>query len=140
MRCARDKMGLRNQARRELMQQPTRSVSGNGPRSPVVQRSKMFLEVASELVASPDWNERQVTIHFRTQGDPKWQLNLFASDTADSIQTVASGEADIAICNPGGILAMALHGLGPYKDPIPVRGITVFPQLDRLGFAIAKRI
>jgi TRAP-type uncharacterized transport system substrate-binding protein len=52
---------------------------------------------------------------------------------------VARGQADIAICNPGAILAMALHGLGPYQKPIPVRAITVFPQLDRLGFAIAKR-
>jgi TRAP-type uncharacterized transport system substrate-binding protein len=99
----------------------------------------MFLEVASELVGTPGWNDRQVNIQFREQGAPEWRLNLFASDTADAIDVVASGQADIAICNPGAILAMALHGLGPYKEPIPVRAITVFPQLDRLGFAIAKR-
>src|SRR5437016_2983999 len=113
--------------------------SGNTSRSPVVQRSKMFLEVASELVGSPGWRDRQVNIQFREQGAPEWRLNLFASDTANSIDAVASGEADIAICNPGAVLAMALHGLGPYQQPIPVRGIVVFPQLDRLGFAIAKR-
>jgi hypothetical protein len=113
--------------------------TGNSPRSPVVQRSKMFLEVASELVASPDWPDRQVNIQIRSQGDSEWRWNLFASDTADSIDAVVKGEADIAICNPGAVLAMALHGLGPYKQPIPVRGIVVFPQLDRLGFAIAKR-
>jgi TRAP-type uncharacterized transport system substrate-binding protein len=121
------------------VQQTTRVISGGGPRSPVVQRSKMFLEVAAELVGMPTWYDRQVTIHFRAQGDPEWRINFFASDTADSINTVASGEADIAICNPGGILAMALHGLGPFTQPIPVRGIVVFPQLDRLGFAIARR-
>jgi len=99
----------------------------------------MFLEVASELVGSPGWDDRQVNIQFRMQGDPEWRLNFFASDTGDSIETVAGGQADIAICNPGAILAMALHGLGPYKEPIPVRAIVVFPQLDRLGFAIAKR-
>jgi hypothetical protein len=113
--------------------------SGNSPRSPVVQRSKMFLEVASELVSAPGWTDRQVNIQFREQGAAAWRLNLFASDTADSIGSVIRGEADIAICNPGCVLAMALHGLGPYSQPIPVRAIVVFPQLDRLGFAIAKR-
>src|SRR5581483_8704818 len=57
-----------------------------------------------------------------------------------SIATVASGQADIAICNPGACLAMALHGLGPFTQPVPVRAIIVFPQLDRLGFAVAKRV
>lgn len=113
--------------------------TGNSPRSPVVMRSKMFLEIASELVGTPGWNDRQVNIQFREQGESEWRLNFFASDAANSIDAVVNGEADIAICNPGAILAMALHGLGPYKQPIPVRSITVFPQLDRLGFAIAKR-
>jgi TRAP-type uncharacterized transport system substrate-binding protein len=99
----------------------------------------MFLEVASEIVASPDWGDRQVNIQLRQQGAPDWRWNLFASDTAASIESVANGEADIAICNPGCALAMALHGLGPYQKPVPVRGIVVFPQLDRVGFAIAKR-
>src|SRR5436190_18026212 len=103
------------------MQERPRSASGNSPTSPVVQRSKMFLEVASELVGSPGWDDRQVNIQFRMQGDPEWRLNFFASDTGDSIETVAGGQADIAICNPGAILAMALQGLGPYKEPIPVR-------------------
>ena len=117
----------------------TGPASGNWSRSPVVQRSKMFLEIASELVGTPGWTDRQVNIQFREQGGANWRLNFFASDTANSIATVVSGEADIAICNPGGVLAMALHGLGPYEQPIPVRAIVVFPQLDRLGFAIAKR-
>ena len=94
------------------MHETPRTVSGGSPRSPVVQRSKMFLEVASELVGTPGWNDRQVNIQFRAQGDPVWRLNLFASDTANSIESVVSGQADIAICNPGAVLAMALHGLG----------------------------
>src|SRR5688500_18819407 len=117
----------------------TGPATGNSSRSPVVMRSKMFLEIAAELVGTPGWADRQVNIQFREQGDADWRLNLFASDTANSIESVVSGQADIAICNPGAILAMALHGLGPYKQPIPVRAIVVFPQLDRLGFAIAKR-
>ncbi|HZT06151.1 MAG TPA: TAXI family TRAP transporter solute-binding subunit [Chloroflexota bacterium] len=117
----------------------TGPASGNTERSPVVQRSKMFLEVAAELVGTPGWTDRQVNIQFREQGASAWRVNLFASDAANSIDAVVAGEADIAICNPGAVLAMALHGLGPFAQPIPVRAIVVFPQLDRLGFAIAKR-
>jgi TRAP-type uncharacterized transport system substrate-binding protein len=49
---------------------------------------------------------------------------------------VVSGEADIAICNPGGVLGMALKGRGPYKQPLPLRSIMVMPQFDQLGFAV----
>ncbi len=49
---------------------------------------------------------------------------------------VVSGEADIAICNPGGVLGMALKGKGPYKKPLPLRAIMVLPQFDQLGFAV----
>ncbi len=34
-----------------------------------------------------------------------------------SVDAVASGEADIAICNPGGVLGMALRGRGPTRRP-----------------------
>ena len=47
------------------------SGQGMGSRSPVVQRSKMMLEIASELVNTPGWVDRQVQIHFREQGEPE---------------------------------------------------------------------
>jgi len=74
----------------------------------------MFLEVASELVNTPGWDDRQVQIHFRGQGEPSWRLCFFASDAPNSIDAVVSGEADIAICNPGVVLGMALHGPPPF--------------------------
>lgn len=123
-----------------MQESRTGPATGNSPRSPVVMRSKMFLEIASELVGTPGWNDRQVQIQFREQGAPEWRLNFFASDAANSIDEVVSGRADIAICNPGAVLAMALYGLGPFKERVPVRSITVFPQLDRLGFAVAPRV
>jgi hypothetical protein len=98
----------------------------------------MMLEVASELITLPGWVDRQVQIHFREQGAPSWRLCFFASDAPNSIDAVVNGEADIAICNPGVILAMALHGAAPFKQPIPVRAITVFPQFDLWGFAVAE--
>src|SRR5438067_1731299 len=105
-------------------------------RRPVVQRSRMMLEVASELVGTDGWEDKQVEIHMRPQGEPAWGFSLFASDAPNSIDAVASGRAQIAICNPGGVLAMALRGAGPYKQAVPVRAITVFPQFDQMGLAV----
>ncbi|MBM2810364.1 MAG: hypothetical protein HW416_1123 [Chloroflexi bacterium] len=112
------------------------------PRSygaPVTMRSKLMLEAASYLVGSPDWAERQVEIHFRDQGDDSWKVRFFASDSPRSIEAVVRGDADIAICNPGAVLAMALHGAGPFKEPIPVRSILVLPQWDLLCFAVTNK-
>src|SRR5438477_3332563 len=103
---------------------------------PVVMRSKLMLEAASELSGWGEWPDKQVEIHFRPQGAPEWKLCFFASDAPNSIDAVASGRADIAVCNPGGVLAMALRGKGPYKEPIPVRAIFVLPQFDQFGFAV----
>ncbi len=63
-------------------------------------------------------------------------MRFFASDAPNSIDAVASGEADFAICNPGGVLAMALRGAGPYMQPIPVRAIMVIPQFDQFRVSL----
>jgi TRAP-type uncharacterized transport system substrate-binding protein len=103
---------------------------------PVVMRSKGMLEAASELVGAPDWEDRQVEIDFRVQGADSWRVRFFASDAPNSIDAVASGRADIAICNPGGVLAMAMNGAGPFNEPVPVRAIFVLPQFDQFAFAV----
>src|SRR4051812_33701400 len=103
---------------------------------PVVMRSQLMLEAAAELVAASQWKDRQVEINFRPQGGDQWNVRLFASDAPNSIDEVASGRADIAICNPGAVLSMALHGGGPFKQPIPVRAIFVLPQFDQFAFAV----
>lgn len=108
-------------------------------RSPVIMRSRLMLEVASELVAAEEWPDQQVTIHFRPQGDEQWRLCFFASDAPNAVDAVVSGEADIAICNPGGVLSMALRGAGPFKEPIPLRTIMVLPQFDQFGFAVTSQ-
>jgi TRAP-type uncharacterized transport system substrate-binding protein len=103
---------------------------------PAVMRSRIMLEVASELVAADDWPERQARIQFRNQGDDQWQVCLFGSDAPSAVDAVSNGEADFAIVNPGAILAMALRGAGPFKQPVPVRAITVLPQFDQFGFGV----
>src|SRR6266516_4720493 len=104
-------------------------------RSPVMMRSRLMLEVASELVAAKEWPERQVTVHFRPQGDEDWRLCFFASDAPNAVDAIVRGEADIAICNPGSVLAMALRGAGPFAEPVPLRALMVLPQFDQLGIA-----
>lgn len=108
-------------------------------RTPVVMRSRLMLEVASELVAADEWPDRQVNIHFRPQGDESWRLCFFASDAPNAVDAVASRQADIAICNPGGVLGMALKGAGPFKQPIPLRAIMVLPQFDQFGMAVTAK-
>ncbi len=103
---------------------------------PVTMRSQLMLEAAAHLVGSKSWQERQVRIDFRVQGGGEWKYRFFASDAPNAIDEVVSGRADIAICNPGAVLAMALHGGGPFKEPIPVRAIFVLPQFDQFAFAV----
>jgi TRAP-type uncharacterized transport system substrate-binding protein len=98
-----------------------------------------MLEVASELVAADEWVNKQVLIHFRPQGGDSWKTRFFASDAPNSVDAIVRDEADIAICNPGGVLAMAVRGAGPYKEPIPLRAIMVIPQFDQFGFAVAGK-
>jgi TRAP-type uncharacterized transport system substrate-binding protein len=111
----------------------------NPIRTPPIMRSRLMLEAAAELVAAKEWRDRQIMILMRPQGDDKWRTRLFASDAPDSIDAVVNGEADIAICNPGGVLGMALRGRGPYKTPLPLRSIIVLPQFDQLGFAVSAK-
>lgn len=108
-------------------------------RSPATMRARLMLEVASELAAVRTWPHRQPRIQMRPQGAESWGVTLFGSDAANVVHEVASGDVTFAIVNPSAVLALAIRGLGPYKGPVPVRGITVLPQYDQLGFAVHER-
>ena len=82
----------------------------NPVRTPAIERSRLMLETVSELVGANEWRDKQMMIYLRPQGDAKWRTRFYASDGPDSIDMVVNGEADIAICNPGGVLGMALKG------------------------------
>jgi TRAP-type uncharacterized transport system substrate-binding protein len=103
---------------------------------PVVTRSKLVLEVASELVANDDKPWRQAVVNLREQGPGEWTARLFASDTPSGIDAVANGEADLAIVNPSGPLTLAYRGSAPYREPVPVRVITVIPSYDQFVFSV----
>lgn len=104
---------------------------------PATTRSRLMLEVASELVGEASWRERQVEVRLREQGHPEWPLSFFAGDTPAAIDEVVSGYAQIAIVNPTEPLTLAYRGTGPYREPLPVRAITVIPSEDQMAFAVS---
>jgi TRAP-type uncharacterized transport system substrate-binding protein len=106
---------------------------------PVIQRSRLVLEMASEMVGEGDFPYKQVRVQMREQGGEEWTLCLFASDAPAAIQDVASGAAQVAIINPGAVVAMAYHGVGAFSEPVPLRAILVMPQFDRLAFMVSER-
>ena len=109
-----------------------------GVRAPVSMRSRLVLEVASELAGTAAWPYKQSRVQLRAQGDDEWHTCWFASDSPVSVDAIANREADIAICNPGAVLSLAYHGTGPYtKAHDYFRAIMVLPQFDQLGFAVA---
>ncbi|HEX6513876.1 MAG TPA: TAXI family TRAP transporter solute-binding subunit [Chloroflexota bacterium] len=103
---------------------------------PVTTRSKLVLEVASELVELRDKPWRQAVVYLRPQGADDWTARLFASDSPAGIEAVARREADMGMINPSGVLTLAYRGTGPYKEPVPVRVITVIPSYDQYMFAV----
>ena len=102
-------------------------------------RSRLVLEVASELVDQTNWKERQVRVSLRQQGADEWPITLFASDGPAAIDQVARGDVQLAIINPAGFLALAARGTGPFTAPLPLRAITVIPSPDQLAFAVTVR-
>lgn len=102
-------------------------------------RSRLVLEVASELVDRPDWRHRQARVSLRPQGADEWPVTFFASDGPAAIEQVARGEVQMAISNPAGYLALAERGTGPFAAPIPLRAITIIPSPDQLAFAVTEK-
>jgi len=106
--------------------------------SPSVIRSRLVLEVASELVGRRSFQTNQARISLREQGPGAWKLNFFGSDAPDAIEDVRRREVDVAIINPAAPLTLAYRGTGPFKEPIPVRAIAVIPSSDMFVLAVCE--
>jgi TRAP-type uncharacterized transport system substrate-binding protein len=115
----------------------------NDPKKRVVGRdtirSRLVLEIASEMVDQPEWSCRQARIALREQGGEGWPVALFGSDSPAVIAQVASGEVQVAMINPAAPLALALRGKGPFPKPIALRAIAVVPSPDQLAFAVTNQ-
>ena len=106
---------------------------------PATTRSRLMLEVASELVGEPSWTQRQVKVTLREQGAPDWPVTFIASDTPDAIGAVVGGQAAVGIVNPEEPLSLAYRGAGPFPEPLPVAVITTIPSEDQMAFAVTER-
>jgi hypothetical protein len=102
-------------------------------------RSRLVLEIASEMVDQPGWPHRQAQVSLRPQGAEGWAVNMIASDGPAAIAQVAGGSMQLAISNPAGFLALAVRGAGPFAAPIALRAITIIPSPDQLAFAVTER-
>jgi TRAP-type uncharacterized transport system substrate-binding protein len=105
---------------------------------PHTTRSRLMLEVASQLVNRKDWPYLQARVSLREQGSNDWPVTLFASDSPATIHEVASGRVQFASLNPSMILKLAALGSAPFKEPIPLRLIAVLPALDQMVFAVKQ--
>jgi TRAP-type uncharacterized transport system substrate-binding protein len=107
--------------------------------NPNVTRSRLVLEIASEMVGgttadpAPGYAQAKVILRHAHGGKP---ATLFALSTADAIFAVARREVDLAIINPACLLSVALKGKGIFKEPLPLRAVTVIPSWDQFVFAV----
>jgi len=102
-------------------------------------RSRLVLEIASEMVDQPGWPHRQAQVSLRPQGAEGWAVNMIASDGPAAIAQIAAGTMQLAISNPAGFLALAVRGTGPFAAPIALRAITIIPSPDQLAFAVTEQ-
>ena len=79
---------------------------------PMTTRSRVVLEIASELVADKSYPYNQAKVQLRVQGASDWPCTLFGSSTKEGVFAVAKGEAQLAIINPAATLNLAVRGAG----------------------------
>lgn len=109
--------------------------------SPILTRSQIVLEMAYEVIRDPSWAPKQTKISFREPGGHMpWEACFFGSDAPSAMDEVARGEVQVAIVNPAEPLALAARGKGPFKEPVPLRIITIIPSLDQFAFAVSDKL
>lgn len=115
-----------------------RAVARSSPVRPAVVRSRLVLEVAAELVGGVGFGPQQAMVLLRQQGTARWELSLFASDSADAVRAVADGSVDLGIVNPSAVLTLACRGVPPFRGPLPLRALAVIPSADQLVLAVRR--
>lgn len=109
------------------------------PTPPVLSRSRMALELASELVGTKEWPFLRAHVELRERDFDTTGFTLFGSGSPDGIDEVAAGRAGLAMINPSAVLTMAYRGTGPFAKPLPVRVISILPSYDQIVLGVAER-
>src|SRR5581483_7731529 len=113
-------------------------MSGHRWSTPITTRSRVVLEIASELVGPRDFPFGQAKVLLRPQGPGEWKMALFGSSTIAGAEEVVRGEAALAIVHPASAVALAVRGQGRFTEKMPVVTIGVSPSFAQYAFAVAK--
>ena len=109
------------------------------PVDPTNLRPMLFLDAAHEIMLSPDWSHRAVSVVMESHTGPG-RFSFYGANHPDTIDRVHGRQVDVSILNPAAMLTMAHRGVGIYDSPRDVATIAVLPHDDRLGFAVADRL
>lgn len=118
------------------MAEPYRPVA---PVDPTNLRPMLFLEVAREMMLSPDWSHRAASVVLESHTGPG-RFTFYGANHPDAIEDVHARRVDISILNPAALLTMAHRGVGAFDSPREVATIAVLPHDDQLVFAVANRL
>jgi len=108
----------------------TRIVAGLYETAPTLLTSAVRLQV--ELPGSSPQAGPPYPFNFAVS--PAWCSGL------EGARLVGTGKLDIAWLNPSIIATMAHLGKGPFRRPLPLRALAVFPSWDRLVVAVAGNL
>jgi hypothetical protein len=109
------------------------------PVDPTNLRPMLFLDVARQIMLSPDWTHRAVSVVMESHTGPG-RFAFYGANHPDVIDDVHERRVDISILNPAALLTMAHRGTGAFTSPREVATVAVLPHDDRLGFAVAERL
>jgi TRAP-type uncharacterized transport system substrate-binding protein len=105
----------------------------------VAIRSRLVLEIASDLVAGKDRTIRVAEVSLRDLAS-EHPLKLSSLSTISAMFDVAEGRLDMAMANPSAALTLAWLGKGPFKQPLPLSTTAVIPSTDQYVFAVRKEL
>ena len=119
-----------------------------------IQRAKGLLEIAAAMFdTSLSFETRRAAESaLQTESRVGYALDLalraspaqgakgvslsFAADSFRELRWVGEKKISLAWVNPSVAATLAYRGTGPFKRPLPLRAIAVFPSYDVVGFAV----
>jgi TRAP-type uncharacterized transport system substrate-binding protein len=113
------------------------------PKGANFMRCKMLWEIGLQIAgdpATPYFGNRDMCISVgKGSGDAFRPWLKMATGAPHLAHSVASGELDLAIVNPSGLLTQAYRGTGLFSEPLPLRVVANYPSWDRFVYVIHPR-
>ncbi len=113
------------------------------PRGANFQRCKMLWEIGLHIAgdpATPYYGNRDMCIAVGSGSGENFRPWLrMATGSPHLAHAVCSGELEMAMVNPSGLLTQAYRGTGLFPKPLPVRIIANYPTWDRFVYVLHPR-